>query len=94
MKELTGIQITQLYAGNYYSIAVSDRGILYGWGENKNFVMGTDTFDYINQKANKASQVYYWPQKLIINKDLGVRKIYRYKIKFIPFRKSRKKFDF
>jgi alpha-tubulin suppressor-like RCC1 family protein len=66
---LDGIQMTQVKAGNFYSLAISNKGKLYGWGENKNFVLGNmndeDSYD-------KKAELFYYPVELKANKALIV----------------------
>jgi hypothetical protein len=64
--------MTQIYAGNFYSVAISDRGFMYGWGENKNFVMVKD--EHIREP--KRSEVFYKAKLLNINKEITVKIIY------------------
>ena len=72
--------MTQIYAGNYYSVAISDRGFMYGWGENKNFVMAKSQMDELPKRA----EIFYKAKLLNINKEIGVNKRIR-KIKEIKF---------
>src|SRR5689334_534515 len=70
IKELEGIQITQLQLGNCHTLAVSSKGKIYGWGENKNFVFGRINSDDDNRVK---SEVIYSPLELSINKNIIVR---------------------
>lgn len=70
IKELEGIQITQLIAGNFHSLAVSSKGKLFGWGENKNFVFGLVSEEDENRKVK--SEIYYYPVDLPVNKSIIV----------------------
>lgn len=69
IKDLVGIQITQVIVGNYHSLAISNKGKLYGWGENKCFILGDLSDD---EKKRKRSEIVYSPKELKINKNLLV----------------------
>jgi alpha-tubulin suppressor-like RCC1 family protein len=70
VRELRGIQIVQIAVGNYCSFAVSSKGKLYGWGENKNFILGK--LNNQDDDTNKKSQILYSPFELPINRQLIV----------------------
>ena len=74
IKELEGIQITQLIVGNFHTLALSSKGKLYGWGENKNFVLGNlhinNNQDFI--RKNQKSEILYYPKELPLNKNILV----------------------
>jgi phage anti-repressor protein len=61
--------MTQIYAGNFYSVCISDRGYMYGWGENKNFVMVKDQ----KNEPQKRSEIFYYAKILNINKEISVK---------------------
>ena len=77
IKELEGIQITQLIVGNFHTLALSSKGKLFGWGENKNFVFGNLDVNPNPNQENSAkihkSEILYYPTELPINKNILVR---------------------
>jgi alpha-tubulin suppressor-like RCC1 family protein len=69
---LYGIQISALLVGNFHSIAITSKGKLFGWGENKNFVLGSDK---ANIEKNSKSEIFYAPTDLSLNKHIIVNLI-------------------
>jgi alpha-tubulin suppressor-like RCC1 family protein len=74
IKELEGIQITQVIAGNFHSLAVSSKGKLFGWGENKNFVFGLVSNE--DEDRRGKAEVHYFPVDLPVNKSIIVKKYF------------------
>lgn len=66
--------MTQIYAGNYYSVAISDRGFMYGWGENRNFVLARSEMS----ELPKRSEIFYKAKLLNINTEIGVSKKFKF----------------
>jgi alpha-tubulin suppressor-like RCC1 family protein len=69
IKELEGIQITQLSVGNFHTLAISSKCKIYAWGENKNFVFGKLTED---DDRRAKSEILYSPIELPLNKKILV----------------------
>jgi alpha-tubulin suppressor-like RCC1 family protein len=69
IKDLYGIQISELLVGNFHSIAITSKGKIFGWGENKNFVLGSEK---TSVEKNAKSDIYYYPTDLSVNKHIIV----------------------
>jgi len=70
IRNLEGIQMIQLVVGNFHTLAISIKGKIYGWGENRNFVLGRLTEDDDHNRIK--SEVIYDPIELPINKHILV----------------------
>lgn len=69
---LKGNKISQVYAGHHHSLAISLSGKVWGWGENVNRVMG-ELKNEVEKKKSTKNLILYYPEELLINKNLIVR---------------------
>ncbi len=58
--------------GHYHSLAISTNGKLYGWGANKENILGTGGMDDNKNKKDYTKLIYYFPVELRANKNLNV----------------------
>jgi hypothetical protein len=56
-------------------MAITSKGKLYGWGENKYYIMGLTKTEYEGKKS-KRIEVIFEPEELFVNKHLGVKLFY------------------
>jgi len=68
IKTLENIKIIKIYSGFYHSFALSNTGIIYGWGNN---VFGQLGHDWDNKSRNLPEKIEYFNDKHIIDVICG-----------------------
>ena len=69
---MSGFQVAQLQVGFYHSIAIMTNGKVYGWGANKEFILGSGGINEISMK-DIENKHYYVPVELSANSSISVK---------------------